>query len=87
MAKVEFEIPIRSIRGLLMGSDPYYFRRYPASGGGVMHIAQARPNRTGHVATEAEAANRREFAERFGRQRHEEYMERTMRGQMEIPFE
>ena len=87
MAKVEFETPIRSIRGLLMGSDPYYFRRYPASGGGVMHIAQARPNRKGHVSTKAEAANRREFAERFGRQKHEEYMERTMRGQLVIAFE
>ena len=87
MAKVEFEIPIRSIRGLLMGSDPYYFRRYPASGGGVMHIAQARPNRKGHVASEAEAANRREFAERFGRQRHEEYIDKIYHNQLEIQFE
>lgn len=87
MAKVELEHPIAYLTGMLVRSDPYYFRRYPKSGGGFMQIAQARPNRSGHVASEAETLNRQEFAERYGRQKHEEYVERTMRGQMEIPFE
>ena len=87
MAKVELEHPIAYLTGMLMRSDPYYFRRYPKSGGGFMQIAQARPDRSGHVASEAETLNRQEFAERYGRQKHEEYVERTMRGQMEIPFE
>ena len=87
MAKVELEVPIEYLTGMLMGSDPYYFRRYPKSGGGYMLIAQARPDRSGHVASEAEMLNRQEFAEKYGRGRHEKYMERTMRGQMEIEFE
>lgn len=87
MAKVELEHPIAYLTGMLMRSDPYYFRRYPKSGGGFMQIAQARPDRSGHVASEAETLNRQEFAEKYGRQKHEEYVERTMRGQMEIPFE
>ena len=49
MAKVEFEDPIASLTGILVASDPYYFRRYPKSGGGVMHIAQSRPNRTSDI--------------------------------------
>ena len=49
MGKVDFELPIESLRGMLMRSDPYYFRRYPKTGGGVMHIVQARPNRKGHI--------------------------------------
>ncbi len=87
MAKVELEHPIAYLTGMLIRSDPYYFRRYPKSGGGFMQIAQARPDRSGHVASEAETLNRQEFAEKYGRQKHEEYVERTMRGQMEIPFE
>lgn len=87
MAKVELEHPIAYLTGMLIRSDPYYFRRYPKSGGGFMQIAQARPDRSGHVASEAETLNRQEFAERYGRQKHQEYVERTMRGQMEIPFE
>ena len=87
MAKVELEHPIAYLTGMLIRSDPYYFRRYPKSGGGYMQIAQARPDRSGHVASEAETLNRQEFAERYGRQKHQEYVERTMRGQMEIPFE
>jgi hypothetical protein len=87
MAKVELEHPIAYLTGMLIRSDPYYFRRYPKSGGGYMQIAQARPDRSGHVASEAETLNRQEFAEKYGRQKHEEYVERTMRGQMEIPFE
>lgn len=87
MAKVELEHPIAYLTGMLIRSDPYYFRRYPKSDGGYMQIAQARPDRSGHVASEAETLNRQEFAEKYGRQKHEEYVERTMRGQMEIPFE
>ena len=87
MGKVEFKNPIRSIRGVLIRSDPYYFRRYPQTGGGVMHIVQARPNRKGHIASEAEAANRREFAEKYGRQKHMDFQERIFRNQLEIPFE
>ena len=87
MAKVELEHPIAYLTGMLIRSDPYYFRRYPKSDGGFMQIAQARPDRSGHVASEAETLNRQEFAEKYGRQKHEEYVERTMRGQMEIPFE
>ena len=87
MAKVELEHPIAYLTGMLIRSDPYYFRRYPKSGGGFMQIAQARPDRSGHVASEAETLNRQEFAEKYGRQKHQEYVERTMRGQMEILFE
>ena len=87
MAKVELEHPIAYLTGMLIRSDPYYFRRYPKSGGGYMQIAQARPDRSRHVASEAETLNRQEFAEKYGRQKHQEYVERTMRGQMEIPFE
>ena len=86
MAKVEFDPGIDSVRGILMGTDPFYIRRYPARGGGVMHIVQGRPDRSGHTPTEAEAANRVRFAEVFGRRRHAEFMERKWRGQMAIPF-
>ena len=86
MAKVEFDIGIDSVRGILMGDDPYYIRRYPERGGGVMHIVQARPNRSRHVATAAERQNRIDFAERYGAQRHAEFMERKWRNQLEIDF-
>ena len=86
MGKVEFKHPIRSVRGVLIRGDPYYIRRYPDPGGGVMHIVQARPNRSGHLASAAEAANRREFAEKYGRGRHEEWQERHFKNQLEIPF-
>ena len=86
MAKVEFDPGIDSVRGILMGTDPFYIRRYPARGGGVMHIVQGRPDRSGHTPTEAEAANRVRFAEVFGRQRHLDYLEMKNKNQMEIPF-
>ena len=54
MAKVEFDIGIDSVRGILMGSDPYYIRRYPDKDGKVMHIVQARPDHSSHVATPAQ---------------------------------
>ena len=87
MAKVEFDIGIDSVRGILMGTDPFYIRRYPSRGGGVMHIVQARPDRSGHVPSSAEAANRVSFGAQFGTQRHLDFLERTMKGQLEIPFE
>ena len=86
MAKVEFEEPVKSLRGLLVGSDPYYFRRYPKSGGGVMHIAQSRPNRSKHRATESEAANRLRFAALFGKGKHAEFIKRKYFRQLKIDF-
>ena len=59
MAKVELEHPIAYLTGMLIRSDPYYFRRYPKSGGGYMQIAQARPDRSRHVASEAGRSSRR----------------------------
>ncbi len=86
MAKVEFDIGIDSVRGILMGTDPFYIRRYPARGGGMMHIVQARPNRSGHVPSSAEAANRVSFGAQFGTQRHLDFLERTMKGLLSIDF-
>ena len=86
MAKVEFDPGIESVRGILMGTDPFYIRRYP-SNDGVMHIVQARPDRSGHTPSAAEAQTRITFAEQFGRQKHLAFIERTMKGQMELPFD
>ena len=86
MAKVEFDPGIESVRGILMGTDPFYIRRYPATGGGVMHIVQARPDRSGHTPSAAEAQTRITFAERFGRQKHLDFLERKWKGQMELPL-
>ena len=87
MAKVEFDPGIESVTGILMGTDPFYIRRYPERGGGVMHIVQARPDRSGHTPSAAESTARIVFAETFGRQKHLAFLERTMKGQMEIPFD
>ncbi len=87
MAKVEFDMGIDSVRGILMGTDPFYIRRYPESGGGVMHIVQARPNRSGHVPSEAERQARIVFGEQFGRQKHLAFLERKWKGQLPIPFD
>ena len=86
MAKVEFAPGIESVTGILLGTDPYYLRRYPERGGGVMHIVQARPNRAGHIPSEAESTARITFGEKRGRQKHLEFLERTMKGQMELDF-
>ena len=86
MAKVEFAPGIESVTGILLGTDPYYLRRYPERGGGVMHIVQARPNRSGHIPSEAESTARITFGEKYGRQKHLEFIERTMKGQMELKF-
>ena len=66
MAKVEFDPGIESVRGILMGTDPFYIRRYPQRGGGVIHIVQARPDRSGHTPTAAERQARVTFAETYG---------------------
>lgn len=87
VAKVEFDIGIDSVRGILMGTDPFYIRRYPEPGGGVMHIVQARPNRSGHVPSPAEAANRVSFGAQYGTQRHLDFLERKWKDQIEIPFD
>ena len=87
MAKVEFDPGIESVRGILMGTDPFYIRRYPEKGGGVMHIVQARPDRSGHTPTDAEAHTRIVFADTYGRQKHLAFLERKFKNQMEIPFE
>ena len=86
MAKVEFDPGIDSVRGILMGTDPFYIRRYPGKNG-VMHIVQARPDRSGHTPSAAEAQTRITYAEQFGRQKHLAFIERTMKGQMELPFD
>ena len=86
MAKVEFDPGIESVRGILMGTDPFYIRRYPATGGGVMHIVQARPDRSGHTPSAAEAQTRITFAERFGRQKHLDFLERKFKNQLTINF-
>ena len=86
MAKVEFDPGIDSVRGILMGTDPFYIRRYPERGGGVMHIVQARPNRSSHIPTPAEARARITFGQIFGTQRHLDFLERKWKYQMEIPF-
>ena len=86
MAKVEFDPGIDSVRGILMGTDPFYIRRYPERGGGVMHIVQARPNRSGHVPSEAEALTRITFGERFGRQKHLAFLERKWKDQLFLDF-
>ena len=86
MAKVEFDPGIESVRGILMGTDPYYIRRYPDRDGGVMHIVQARPDRSGHTPSAAEKLARVVFAEKYGKQKHLDFLERTMKGQLELPF-
>ena len=86
MAKVEFDPGIESVRGILMGTDPFYIRRYPERGGGVMHIVQARPDRSGHTPSAAEAHTRIVFAEQFGRQKHLAFLERKFKNQLTINF-
>ena len=87
MAKVEFNPGIESVRGILMGTDPFYIRRYPEKGGGVMHIVQARPDRSGHTPSAAERTARIVFGEKYGHEKHLAFLERTMKGQLELPFD
>ena len=85
MAKVEFDPGIESVRGILMGTDPFYIRRYPSKTG-VMHIVQARPDRSGHTPSAAETHTRITFAEQFGRQKHLAFLERKFKDQLTINF-
>ena len=87
MARVEFDPGIESVRGILMGTDPFYIRRYPEKGGGVMHIVQARPDRSGHTPSAAEAHTRIVFAQKYGHEKHLAFLERKFKDQMEIPFD
>ena len=83
MAKVEFDPGIESVRGILMGTDPFYIRRYPSKDG-VMHIVQARPDRSGHTPSAAEQHTRIVFAETFGRQKHLAFLERKFKDQLTL---
>lgn len=85
MAKVEFDPGIASVRGILMGTDPFYIRRYPGKNG-VMHIVQARPDRSGHIPSAAEAQTRITFTETYAHQRHLDFLARKWQSQPEIPF-
>ena len=87
MAKVEFDPGIDSVRGILMGTDPFYIRRYPERGSGVMHIVQARPDRSGHTPSAAELRSRITFADTFGHQKHLAFLARKWQDQPELPFE
>ena len=86
MAVVEFDPGIDSVRGILMGTDPFYIRRYPATGGGVMHIVQARPDRSSHTPTAAEAQTRIVFAQKYGHEKHLAFLERKFKNQLTINF-
>ena len=85
MARVEFDPGIDSVRGILMGTDPFYIRRYPSKDG-VMHIVQARPDRSGHTPSAAELHARITFTERFASQRHLDFLARKWQDQPELPF-
>ena len=61
--KVELIIPIEGLQGKLQ-RDGYYFRKYRGQ-----QIVQKCPNRSGHVKTEAEAANQRRFASKYAGKR------------------
>ena len=56
MGKVFFDPGIESVSGILMGTDPYYLRRYPARDGGVMHKMLLATHRT--AATTSNKCNR-----------------------------
>ena len=52
-----------------------------------MQIAQGRPNRGGHIPSEAERKARDDFIEKYGKQKHQEYLDKIYHNQLEIPFE
>ena len=56
IGKVFFDPGIESVSGILMGTDPYYLRRYPARDGGVMHKMLLATHRT--AATTSNKCNR-----------------------------
>jgi hypothetical protein len=52
-----------------------------------MHIVQARPDRSGHTPSAAERTARIVFGEKYGHEKHLAFLERTMKGQLELPFD
>ena len=66
MGKVYLDNGIDSVTGIMIGSDPFYIRRYRCKDGSIRHIVQARPDRSSHNATPAEAANRKAFGKKYG---------------------
>ena len=87
MGKVILQEPLKSIHGQLLASDPYYFRIYPVSkDGDFVQIVQACPDRSRYKPTAKHLAAMVAFGERFGRQKHEEYLARVWQGQLEINF-
>ena len=86
MGKVFFDPGIDSVRGILIGTDPFYIRRYPGRGGEIMHIVQARPDRSGHTPSEAEAHTRIVFAQKYGHEKHLAFLERKFKDQLTINF-
>ena len=87
MGKVILQEPLKSIHGQLLTSDPYYFRIYPVSKDGeFVQIVQACPDRSRYKPTAKHLAAMAAFGERFGRQKHEEYLKRVWQGQLEINF-
>ena len=71
MAKVEFDPGIDSVRGILMGTDPFYI---------------ARPNRSDHIPSAAEAHTRIVFAQKYGHEKHLAFLERKFKDQLTINF-
>ena len=59
--KADLILPIDSLRGMLR-KDGYYFRMYRGQ-----QVVQRCPNRKGHVKTEGEAENQRQFVATYGR--------------------
>ena len=66
MGKVNFEAGIEFLRGSVTKTDKYYIRRYRSKNGKVRYIVQAKPDRSRHKATPAEAAKRIAFGKRYG---------------------
>ena len=56
VAKVEFDIGIDSVRGILMGDDPYYIRRYPDKDGTATDLPLPN-NRTASTSPSVTAPN------------------------------
>lgn len=69
MGKVNFEAGIEFLRGSITRKDSYYIRCYRCKNGTMRYIVQAKPDRSGHKATKAEAANRAAFGKRYGTER------------------
>ena len=51
------------------------------------NVVRTVTNRSGHTPSAAEQHTRIVFAETFGRQKHLAFLERTLKGQLELPFD